>query len=115
MNQQYNLQSRPYAGTRQGTLIETARLDVRADSENETVWLTQEEIAKLFGKARSTIAEHINHIFGENELNENTSVGFSDKRVSHINPKLYNLDVVFAVGYRVNSKRGSCGGNYLDC
>ena len=81
-------------------------LDVRADSENETVWLTQEEIAKLFGKARSTIAEHINHIFGENELNENTSVGFSDKRVSHRNPKLYNLDVVLAVGYRVNSKRG---------
>lgn len=81
-------------------------LDVRADSENEIVWLTQEEIAKLFGKARSTIAEHINHIFCENELNENTSVGFSDKRVSHRNPKLFNLDVVLAVGYRVNSKRG---------
>ena len=81
-------------------------LDVRTDSENETVWLTQEEIAKLFGKARSTIAEHISHIFTEKELNENTSVGFSDKRGPHRTAKLYNLDVVLSVGYRVNSKRG---------
>ena len=81
-------------------------LDVRADSENETVWLTQEEIVKLFGKARSTIAEHISHIFTEKELNENTSVGFSDKRGPHRTAKLYNLDVVLSVGYRVNSKRG---------
>lgn len=81
-------------------------LDVRTDLEHDTVWLTQEEIAKLFGKARTTIAEHISHIFSEKELDENTSVGFSDKRVHYRNPKLYNLDVVLSVGYRVNSKRG---------
>ena len=81
-------------------------LEVRADSENETVWLTQEEIAKLFGKARNTIAEHISHIFSDKELDENTSVGFSDKRGPFRTAKLYNLDVVLSVGYRVNSKRG---------
>ncbi len=81
-------------------------LDVRADVENETVWLTQDEIAKLFGKARTTITEHINHIFSDKEVDENTSVGFSDIRVSNRPTKFYNLDVVLAVGYRVNSHRG---------
>lgn len=81
-------------------------LDVRADKENDTVWLTQEQIAKLFGKARSTITEHINNIFNEKELDENTSVGFSDESVNHRPSKFYNLDVILSVGYRVNSKKG---------
>ena len=81
-------------------------LDVRADVDNETVWLTQNEIAALFGKARTTITEHISHIFSDKELDENTSVGFSDISVPNRPAKLYNLDVVLAVGYRVNSKRG---------
>ena len=51
-------------------------IDVRTDRENDTVWLSQEQIAKLFGKARSTITEHINNIFKDKELDENTSVGF---------------------------------------
>ncbi|MGM9873889.1 MAG: RhuM family protein [Bacilli bacterium] len=81
-------------------------IDVRADKENDTVWLTQEQIAKLFGKARSTVTEHINNIFNDKELDENTSVGFSDESVNHRPTKYYNLDVVLSVGYRVNSKRG---------
>lgn len=81
-------------------------LEVRADKLQETVWLTQDEIGNLFGKARSTITEHINNIFSTNELDKNTSVGFSDGRVNNRPPKLYNLDVILAVGYRVNSKRG---------
>ena len=81
-------------------------LDVRADKENDIVWLTQEQIAKLFGKARSTITEHINNIFNDKELDENTSGGFSDESVSHRPSKYYNLDVILSVGYRVNSKRG---------
>ena len=81
-------------------------LDVRADSENETVWLTQEEIALLFGAARSTITYHINNIFSDDELDENTSVEKFDGRVNYRNPKLYNLDVILAVGYRVKSERG---------
>lgn len=64
-------------------------IDVRTDKENDTVWLTQEQIAKLFGKSRSTITEHINNIFTDKELDENTSVGFSDERVNHRLSKYY--------------------------
>ena len=81
-------------------------LDVRADSENETVWLTQEEIASLFDAARSTITYHINNIFNDEELSKNTSVEKFDGRVTNRPYKLYNLDVILAVGYRVKSQRG---------
>ena len=81
-------------------------LDVRADSENETVWLTQEEIALLFNTARSTITYHINKIFSSEELDKNTSVEKFDGRVNYRPAKLYNLDVILAVGYRVQSERG---------
>lgn len=80
---------------------------MRTDKVDETVWLTQEEIAKLFGKARSTITGHINNIFTSKEINKNTSVSFSDGRVNNRPAKLYNLDVILAIGYRVNSKRGN--------
>ena len=81
-------------------------LDVRTDEANETVWLTQDEIAALFDSARSTITYHINNIFSNEELNKNTSVEKFDGRVEHRPAKLYNLDVILSVGYRVNSKRG---------
>ena len=81
-------------------------LDVRADSKNETVWLTQEEIAILFDASRSTVTYHINNIFSSNELEENTSVEKFDGRVNYRPAKLYNLDVILSVGYRIKSKRG---------
>ena len=81
-------------------------LDVRADSENETVWLTQDEIALLFGSSRSTITYHINNIFTSEELDKNTSVEKIDGRVNYRPAKLYNLDVILSVGYRVKSQRG---------
>ena len=81
-------------------------LDVRTDSENETVWLTQEEIALLFDAARSTVTYHINNIFSSKELEENTSVEKFDGRVNYRPAKLYNLDVILSVGYRIKSKRG---------
>ena len=81
-------------------------LDVLADSEKETVWLTQEEIAVLFDAARSTVTYHINNIFSNQELEENTSVEKFDGRVNYRPAKLFNLDVILAVGYRVKSKRG---------
>ena len=81
-------------------------LDVRADSKNETVWLTQEEIAILFDTSRSTVTYHINNIFSSNELEENTSVEKFDGRVNYRPAKLYNLDVILSVGYRIKSKRG---------
>ena len=76
-------------------------LDVRADSENETVWLTQEEIALLFGSSRSTITYHINNIFTSEELDKNTSVEKIDGRVNYRPAKFCNLDVILSVGYRV--------------
>ena len=81
-------------------------LDVRADSENETVWLTQEEIAKLFDASRSVITYHINNIFDSEELDKNTSVEKFDGSVRNRPAKLYNLDVILSVGYRVKSARG---------
>lgn len=78
-------------------------LDVRTDAENETVWLTQEEIAILFDAARSTITYHINNIFSDSELSKNTSVEKFDGRVDHRPAQYYNLDVILAVGYRVKA------------
>ena len=81
-------------------------LDVRADSENETVWLTQDEIARLFDVDRTRITRHINNIIKDEELNVKSNVrkthfANSDRPVS-----LYSLDMIISVGYRVNSKRG---------
>ena len=85
-------------------------LDVRADSENETVWLTQEEIALLFGRERSVISKHINNIYSEHELDiESTcakNAHIPSTRSRSYEMALYNLDVIISVGYRVKSQRG---------
>ena len=83
---------------------ETIKLDVRF--ENETVWLTQAQMAELYQKDRTVITRHINNIFADGELDEKSNVQNlhfpnSDKPV-----KLYNLDVIISVGYRVKSQRG---------
>ena len=78
------------------------KIDVRL--EEETVWLTQDQMALLFGKAKSTINEHILNIYTENELVEETSIrkiGISDFSTKPTN--LYNLDVIISVGYRGKS------------
>ena len=80
-------------------------LDVSVSPEENTIWLTQEQIALLFGKSRSTITEHIKNIFDEGELSQMTSVGNSD-RTKHRPAKLYNLEMILAIGQRINSKRG---------
>ena len=74
---------------------------------DETVWLTIDQMSELFGKSRSTINEHILHIFLEGELLESESVrkiGNSDFSTKPTN--FYNLDVIISVGYRVKSIRG---------
>lgn len=81
------------------------KVDVRF--EDETVWLTQEQMAVLFERDRTVIVKHIGNIFSEGELNEKSNVHFlhianSDKPV-----KLYNLNVIISVGYRVKSQRGT--------
>lgn len=74
---------------------------------NNDLWLTQDLIAELFGTARSTITEHINNILSEGELVKETSVGISDISSGGRKPKIYNLDMIIAVGYRVNSKKAT--------
>lgn len=81
-------------------------LEVNVSPVEDTVWLTQEQISLLFDTARSSIAYHISNLFKNGELDEKTSVEFFDKSVNHRPSKYYNLDVILAVGYRVNSRRG---------
>ena len=87
---------------------ETVRLDVRL--ENETVWLTQEQMALLFGRDQSVIARHIGNIFKEGELDRNSvyaknAYTASDGKTYQV--AFYNLDVVISVGYRVKSVQGT--------
>ena len=78
--------------------------------ENEDVWLNTEAIATLFNVDRSGIVRHINNIYKDDELSENSTCA----KIAHMgndgkqsyNTKYYNLDMIISVGYRVNSKRG---------
>ena len=74
---------------------------------NNDIWLTQNLIAELFGVGRSTITEHINNILNSGELIENNTVGKADVDHSKKPVKIYNLDMIIAVGYRVNSKKAT--------
>ena len=80
-------------------------IEVQISPEQETVWLTQKQIEQLFDVKHATVSEHISNILSSGELDE-TSVGFSDKSSGGRKTKIYNLDMILSVGYRVNSKRG---------
>ena len=76
--------------------------------ENETVWLTIDQMVELFQKSRSTINEHILNIYEEHELDNQLSmrkIGISDFSTKPTN--YYNLDVIISVGYRVKSHQGT--------
>ena len=78
--------------------------------ENETVWLNQSQLCVLFGKSKSTVSEHIKHIFEEGELDEkavvrNFRTTASDGKTYQVD--YYNLDVIISVGYRVKSLQGT--------
>ena len=86
------------------------RVDVRLD--RETVWLTQQQMAELFGRDRSVVARHIRNVFREGELDPRaTCANFAQvqseggrtvsRKINH-----FNLEVIISVGYRVNSRRG---------
>lgn len=90
------------------------RIEVNIDGE--TVWLTQVQLAELFDKGRSTIAEHILNIFKEGELDEKvvcrdfrrtTEHGAIKGKTQEVTVRHYNLDVIISVGYRVNSIQGT--------
>jgi hypothetical protein len=92
----------------------TIKIDVRL--EDETVWLTQEQMTALFGKAKSTISEHIKNVFAEGELDEKVVVrkfrittqhGAIAGKTQEVEVNGYNLDVIISVGYRVKSPQGT--------
>jgi hypothetical protein len=92
---------------------EDEKISVDVRFEDETVWLSQEQMALLFGKGRSTIAEHIANVFEEGELEQNRScrnfrqVRQEGNRTVERDLLYYNLDVIISVGYRVKSLRGT--------
>ncbi len=80
---------------------------VEAFLHNESIWLSQKRISELFGVDRSVVTKHIKNIFENDELKEKSNVqkmhfGHSDKPIRY-----YNLNIIIAVGYRVNSKRAT--------
>jgi len=85
-----------------------AKVSVRL--EEETVWLTQQQLAELFQSSRTNVVEHIKHIFEEGELSESTTCRKfrqvqkeGNREVSRELP-FYNLDMIISLGYRINSK-----------
>ena len=84
---------------------ETIRLDVRLD--DDTVWLTQNQMTDLFQRDRTVITRHINNVFSEGELDEKSNVHFLHIPFSDKPVKAYSLNVIISVGYRVKSIRGT--------
>ena len=88
-------------------LFENEGLKLEVNMQDETVWLTQEQMSQLFDKAKSTINEHIKNIYNAGELIElETMRKFGNSEFSNKPTNYYNLDMIISVGYRVNSKRG---------
>ena len=86
---------------------EDGKTKIETRLENETVWLTQDQMAELFQRDRTVITKHLRNIFNESELDEKSNVqnlhfAHSDKPI-----KYYNLDVIISVGYRVKSLQGT--------
>ncbi|MDQ3020906.1 MAG: virulence RhuM family protein [Bacteroidota bacterium] len=90
------------------TLGKETQMEVRVDED--TVWLSQNQLSVLFGKSRVTITEHIGNIFKEKELNKKSvcrNFRHTARDGKSYKAQYYNLDVIISVGYRVKSKRGT--------
>ena len=90
-------------------LFENQGIKLEVNLKDETVWLTQKQMAELFGKDRRTITRHIQNIYKDGELEENSVCSFFEHTAEDgkvYNVQYYNLDMIISVGYRVNSKRG---------
>ena len=88
---------------------EAVKLEVRL--EDETVWLTQEQIATLFGTKRPAITKHLSNIYSSGELDRESTCSIlehmgNDGKQKYVT-KFYNLDVILSVGYRVNSRNAT--------
>ncbi|MFI3290033.1 MAG: RhuM family protein [Rikenellaceae bacterium] len=95
---------------------EDGSIKIDVNVTEETVWLTQSQMAELFGKGRTTITEHIKNIFEEGELSQEvvcrdfrhtTQHGAMEGKTQTSTTKYYNLDVIISVGYRVKSHQGT--------
>ncbi len=95
---------------------EDSSTEIKVQFEQDTVWLTQAQMAQLFGKGRTTISEHIKNVFSEGELvkevvcrdfRHTTQHGAIKGKSQSKEVKYYNLDVIISVGYRVKSKQGT--------
>ncbi len=90
-------------------LFENQGVKLEVNLKDETVWLTQEQMAKLFNKDRKTITRHIQNIYKDNELEEHSVCSFFEhtaKDGKTYNVQYYNLDMIISVGYRVKSQNG---------
>ena len=89
-------------------LFENQGVRLEVNLKDENVWLTQEQMSKLFGKAKSTINEHIKNVYKEGELIEKeTMTKFGNSEFADKPTNYYNLDMIISVGYRVKSLRGT--------
>ena len=85
---------------------ETISIEVKLDAEYDTVWLTQQQIADLFGVKQPAISKHLNNIFREGELDKNSVHSILEYTATDgkvYKTQFYNLDAILSVGYRVNS------------
>ena len=93
-------------------IFENQDVKLEVNMKDETVWLTQQQMAKLFDSSRTNIIEHINNIYSDGELDKiSTCQNFRQvrkegKREIARNMPFYNLDMIISVGYRINSKQG---------
>ena len=88
-------------------IFENQNVRLEVSLKDETVWLTQLQMSKLFGKSKSTINEHIKNIYQSGELiDSETMTKFGNPEFSDKPTNYYNLDMIISVGYRVNSKQG---------
>ncbi len=84
--------------------------EIQAQFKSETIWLTQQQIAQLFGTKRPAVTKHLNNIFKTAELSENSVCSILEHMAPHgqkYKTKFYNLDAIISVGYRVNSTRAT--------
>jgi len=91
-------------------IYEDGTVALSATVENETVWLSQKQMAELFGKSVKTINEHVNNVFKEDELQRDSVIRnfrITANDGKKYNTNFYNLDVIISIGYRVKSKQGT--------
>ena len=90
-------------------IFENQDVKLEVNMKDETVWLTQKQMSELFGKDRRTITRHIQNIYKDEELEENSVCSFFEHTATDgkkYRVQYYNLDMIISVGYRVNSKQG---------